>query len=75
MPGSVATFSWSATICEDLNHADARCPKSVGDAGDGLHLDPSGSATANQIADFATGSLTAVKQTTRQCLAAGSCAA
>ena len=28
-----------------------------------------------KIADSATGSLTAVKQSTRQCLAAGSCAA
>ena len=48
---------------------------SVGDAGDSLRLDPRGSATANQIADFATGSLTAVKPSTRQCLVAGSCAA
>ena len=75
MPGSVATFSWSTTICEDLNHADAGCPESVSDAGDGLYVDPRGSAAAHEIADCATDSLTAVKQSTRQCLAAGSCVA
>ena len=40
-----------------------------------LHVDPRGSAAAHEIADSTTGSLTAVKQSTRQCLAAGSCAA
>ena len=72
MPGSVATFSWSITICEDLKPSDPGCPESVGDAGDGLYVDPRGSPAANQIADSATGSLRAAKQSTRQCLAAGS---
>ena len=42
---------------------------------DGLYVDPRGSAAAHEIADSATGSLTAVKPSTRQCLAAGTCAA
>ena len=56
-------------------HTDVGCPESVGDAGDGLYVDLPGSAAAHEIADTATGSLTAVKQSTQQCLAAGSCAA
>ena len=47
----------------------------VGDTDDGLYLDPRGSAATHEIADSATGRLTTVKQSTRQCLAAGSCAA
>ena len=40
-----------------------------------LYVDPRGSAATHEIADSATDSVTAVKQATRQCLAAGSCAA
>ncbi len=69
-------YTGAPLYARTLDHADAGCPVSVGDAGDGLYVGPRGwSAVAHEIADSATGSLTAVKQTTRQCLTAGSCAA